>query len=39
MPWHLARTGFGFYRNNFVAPDYPSPAMVIRFGFIWGFID
>ncbi len=32
-------TGFGFYHNNFVAPDYPSPAMVIRFGFIWGFID
>jgi hypothetical protein len=31
--------GFGFYKNNFVAPDYPSPGMVIRFGFIWGFIN
>lgn len=31
--------GFGFYHNNFVAPDYPSPGMVIRFGFIWGFIN
>ncbi|HEV3412253.1 MAG TPA: putative porin [Puia sp.] len=31
--------GFGFYHNNFVAPDYPSPALVIRFGFIWGFIN
>jgi hypothetical protein len=31
--------GFGFYNNNFVAPDYPSPGMVIRFGFIWGFIN
>ncbi len=31
--------GFGFYNNNFVAPGYPSPGMVIRFGFIWGFIN
>ena len=31
--------GFGFYGNNFVAPGYPSAGMVIRFGFIWGFID
>ena len=31
--------GYGFYKNNFVAPDYPSPGMVIRFGFIWGFIN
>lgn len=31
--------GFGFYHNNFVAPGYPSPGMVIRFGFIWGFIN
>jgi hypothetical protein len=31
--------GFGFYHNNFVGPDYPSAGMVIRFGFIWGFID
>jgi len=31
--------GFGFYHNNFVAPDYPSPAMILRFGFFWGFIN
>ena len=31
--------GFGFYHNNFVAPSYPSAGMVIRFGFIWGFIN
>jgi hypothetical protein len=31
--------GFGFYKNNFVAPSYPSPGMVLRFGFIWGFIN
>jgi hypothetical protein len=31
--------GYGFYKNNFVAPGYPSPGMVIRFGFIWGFIN
>jgi Putative porin len=31
--------GFGFYKNNFVAPDYPSPGMVIRYGFIWNFIN
>jgi hypothetical protein len=31
--------GFGFYHNNFVAPDYPSAGQVIRFGFVWGFIN
>jgi hypothetical protein len=31
--------GFGFYNNNFVAPNYPSPGMLIRFGFFWGFIN
>jgi len=31
--------GFGFYHNNFVAPGYPSAGQVIRFGFIWGFIN
>ena len=35
----FAPDGFGFYKNNFVAPDYPSPGMVLRFGFIWGFIN
>jgi hypothetical protein len=31
--------GFGFYHNNFVAPNYPSPGLLIRFGFFWGFIN
>ena len=31
--------GFGFYKNNFIAPDYPSAGLVIRFGFIWGFVN
>jgi hypothetical protein len=31
--------GFGFYHNNFVAPNYPSPGMILRFGFFWGFIN
>lgn len=31
--------GFGFYGNNFVAPSYPEPGMIIRFGFFWGFIN
>ncbi|HEV2355044.1 MAG TPA: putative porin [Puia sp.] len=31
--------GFGFYHNNFVAPGYPAAGQVIRFGFIWGFIN
>jgi hypothetical protein len=35
----LGPNGFGFYHNNFVAPDYPSPGLVIRFGFVWGFIN
>ena len=31
--------GFGFYGNNFIAPSYPEPGMVIRFGVLWGFIN
>lgn len=31
--------GFGFYHNNFVAPGYPYPGLLIRFGFFWGFIN
>lgn len=31
--------GFGFYKNNFIAPGYPSAGQVIRFGFVWGFIN
>jgi hypothetical protein len=31
--------GFGFYHNNFVAPFYPYPGLVIRYGFYWDFIN
>ncbi len=29
----------GFTNNNFVAPNYPSPGLLIRFGFFWSFIN
>ena len=32
-------TGFGFSNNNFVAPNYPSPGLLIRIGIFWGFIN
>ena len=31
--------GFGFTNNNFIAPNYPSPGLLIRFGFFWGFVN
>ncbi len=31
--------GYGYYHNNFVAPNYPSPGGIFRFGFFWGFIN
>ena len=31
--------GFGFYHNNFAAPNYPYPPMVIRVGIWWAFIN
>lgn len=31
--------GFGFYNNNFVAPNYPEPAFVFRLGIFWSFIN
>ncbi len=30
---------FSFNKNNFVAPNYPSAALLIRFGFFWSFIN
>jgi hypothetical protein len=35
----LSPNGFGFYNNNFVAPNYPSPGLVIRVGFFWDFVN
>jgi len=31
--------GFGWYNNNFVTPNYPSPGLLIRFGFFWAFVN
>ncbi len=31
--------GFGWYGNNFVAPGYPSPGLIIRVGVFWSFIN
>ena len=35
----LKPNGFGWYNNNFLAPGYPEPGMIIRVGIFWGFID
>ncbi len=31
--------GFGFTNNNFVAPNYPLPGLVIRVGVFWSFVN
>lgn len=31
--------GFGYYNNNFVTPTNPTPGMLFRFGFFWGFVN
>ncbi|MEN9571618.1 MAG: hypothetical protein RL172_2849, partial [Bacteroidota bacterium] len=31
--------GFGFIHNNFAAPHYIYPGMVIRFGIQWNFVN
>jgi len=31
--------GFGFTNNNFAAPFYPTPGLVIRFGIKWSFVN
>ena len=31
--------GFGFTHNNFAAPHYPTPGLIIRLGIQWGFIN
>jgi hypothetical protein len=31
--------GFGFTNNNFAAPLYPIPGLIIRFGMQWGFVN
>jgi hypothetical protein len=31
--------GFGFINNNFGAPHYPTPGLMIRFGILWNFVN
>jgi hypothetical protein len=31
--------GFGFTKNNFAAPHYAYPGLVIRFGIQWNFVN
>jgi hypothetical protein len=31
--------GFGFTRNNFAAPHYPTQGLIIRFGVQWRFVN
>lgn len=33
------KDGFGFTNNAFLAPDYPSPGLLIRFGVYWSFVN
>ena len=33
------KNGFGFVNNNFAAPHYPTPGLLIRFGIQWWFVN
>lgn len=33
------RNGFSFIDNNFAAPHYPTPGLIIRFGIRWWFVN
>ena len=33
------QNGFGFTRNNFAAPGYPNPGLLIRVGIFWTFVN
>ena len=33
------KNGFGFTHNNFAAPHYPTPGLLIRIGIQWGFVN
>ncbi len=33
------QNGFGFTHNNFAAPGYPTPGLIIRFGIFWSFVN
>jgi len=31
--------GFGFTKNSFAAPGYPTPGLIIRLGIFWNFVN
>lgn len=33
------KNGFGFINNNFAAPHFPTPGLIIRFGVRWWFVN
>ena len=33
------QNGFGFINNNFAAPHYPTPGLMIRFGIQWWYVN
>jgi hypothetical protein len=33
------QNGFGFTRNNFTSPGYPTPGMILRVGIFWTFVN
>lgn len=33
------KNGFDFTNNNFAAPHYPTPGLILRFGIQWGFVN
>jgi hypothetical protein len=35
----ISGSNSGFTNNNLVAPDYPTPGMVVRVGIFWSFIN
>jgi hypothetical protein len=35
----ISGSNSGFTKNNLVAPDYPSPGLVIRLGIYWSFVN
>jgi hypothetical protein len=37
--YRFAGNNTGFTNNNFAAPDYPMPGLVIRLGIFWSFVN
>ncbi len=37
--YRFAGSNTGFTNNNFAAPQYPMPGLIIRFGIFWSFVN